>query len=1230
MKNNIFKKASGFILAAVMLLLMACTMPVRVCAEETVEEISGTLGSITWRYGYDTLYNSMSLIISGEGDIPTLDELGLEAYPWAELNFKLITIEEGITSIPSGFCNSYSLSMTLPESLECIYSGAFGGEIDVLYVTIKSFDCIFEENAFNTENVTSSYIMAYNSSTAMEFANDNGLGFYSLGDKNFGTYNDGVFEYDLYNDFAAVSAYLGEESEITIPSEAEGLPVRKIGKGVFSDCKFLTSVIIPDSVESIGQKAFSGCTSLKEVIIPDSVYGMGDGVFSGCTSLEVIDLPDSITFVTNSAFEDCTSLSEVIIPESATVIYPYAFKGCTALTQIELPDSITSIGDYAFYGLDLTSIKLPMNLNSIGELAFGECKNLTYIELPEGIDRIHYNSFYNTPAMEVMDFPDDIDIILDSNSFSSSQTGETNGYVPECITKMYSDSYKNYENLYIGAKLEFFIILNNTESYYCDRELKNIYIDEANPYFCAEDGVLYNKDRTEIIYIAKSHGFENGTMTIPATVKKISCDISECSISFLVVEEGNNYFSSQDGILYNKDKTEIVCIPKNCEFENGVLNISAALKIIPSNIYDYNISSICVEEGNNYFSSQDGVLFDAEKKTLIAYPAKKTDSHYIVPYGTETISKQSFYESQVKLIEIPDSVNEIEQGAFWGTFLEAIVFEHDSTSALSIPIDFEGHNDISDNNYYPDTLYYSYKGSVIETMFPDNFVEMGRETSGSCGNDLTWKYSDFNLIIKGSGEMTTCSQGEYPWSGFPCVDVKFEGSDITISDYAFAQNELLCTLDLTGVTTIGNSAFFFCKNLSEITGGDGVRMIKPYGIFNTEWSDSVHDETGMNILGSVLVKYAGTSSTAEIPDNVTYVASGAFSGNICDTLYVPEKGVTYSGGAFGNNTSIKHVRFKDTETDVTYDDFKKAAKLCTEKVFIDSSGNEITGMTFTSDNSIMSLANAIENTPYMENIYDEYCKNIISLCSDNMTDQQIIDIIYNYTNQNIDYGFTYIESPYGTYKADDTYYELCGGLAHNPAGIVFLNRGVCSAFAELVNIYATLVNETGISDTLYSESVTGLNHEWNAIGLDAGTENEKWYYMDLSNRTYLIGYENDILSLNPEMFAYDSELTENDDGTYTVTLTSGKVINIQSADAELVTVKGDVNGDGRVMIDDATAVLAIYAETAAGMETSGNTAAADIDGNGSIDITDATAILTYYAQYSAGMDPDWNVLLGAG
>lgn len=76
-------------------------------------------------------------------------------------------------------------------------------------------------------------------------------------------------------------------------------------------------------------------------------------------------------------------------------------------------------------------------------------------------------------------------------------------------------------------------------------------------------------------------------------------------------------------------------------------------------------------------------------------------------------------------------------------------------------------------------------------------------------------------------------------------------------------------------------------------------------------------------------------------------------------------------------------------------------------------------------------------------------------------------------------------------------------------------------------------------------------------------------------------------------------------------------------------VKGDINGDSSVSIDDAVEVLTIYAETAVGMETTGNISAADVDGNRTIEIADAVAILTYYAQYSAGMNPDWGELLYA-
>ena len=74
----------------------------------------------------------------------------------------------------------------------------------------------------------------------------------------------------------------------------------------------------------------------------------------------------------------------------------------------------------------------------------------------------------------------------------------------------------------------------------------------------------------------------------------------------------------------------------------------------------------------------------------------------------------------------------------------------------------------------------------------------------------------------------------------------------------------------------------------------------------------------------------------------------------------------------------------------------------------------------------------------------------------------------------------------------------------------------------------------------------------------------------------------------------------------------------QSAEAE----KGDINQDGTVGIDDATAVLDYYAKTAAGIDTAA-IANADIDGDGNITMSDATYILTYYAMTSAGLPCTW-------
>ena len=75
----------------------------------------------------------------------------------------------------------------------------------------------------------------------------------------------------LTNDTAEIKAYTGEETELIIPSELNGVKVTTIGAKAFLSFIRLKSVVIPDGVISIGNSAFSSCKYLSSVIIPNTV-----------------------------------------------------------------------------------------------------------------------------------------------------------------------------------------------------------------------------------------------------------------------------------------------------------------------------------------------------------------------------------------------------------------------------------------------------------------------------------------------------------------------------------------------------------------------------------------------------------------------------------------------------------------------------------------------------------------------------------------------------------------------------------------------------------------------------------------------------------------------------------------------------------------------------------------------------------------------------------------------
>ena len=111
-------------------------------------------------------------------------------------------------------------------------------------------------------------------------------------------------EYTLSDDgtYYIVSGYVVEPTEVVIPAEYNGLPVKEIGDSAFRSCSSLTSITLPNSVISIGDDAFYACCSLTSITIPDSVIGIGNYAFIYCSSLTSITIPDSVISIGDDAF----------------------------------------------------------------------------------------------------------------------------------------------------------------------------------------------------------------------------------------------------------------------------------------------------------------------------------------------------------------------------------------------------------------------------------------------------------------------------------------------------------------------------------------------------------------------------------------------------------------------------------------------------------------------------------------------------------------------------------------------------------------------------------------------------------------------------------------------------------------------------------------------------------------------------------------------------------------
>ena len=520
--------------------------------------------------------------------------------------------------------------------------------------------------------------------------------------------------------------------------DLSGSTFTSIGYAAFFDCTSLTSVVIPNSVTSIGDAAFSNCTGLTSVVIPNSVTSIGDYAFSNCTGLTSVTIPKSVTNIGGGLFVACTSLTAInvdagnstfssqdgvlynkakttliaypagktgntfTIPNSVTSIGDAAFSNCTRLTSVTIPNSVTSIGYGAFDGCtSLTSVTIPNSVTSIGNFAFDGCTSLTSVTIGNGVTSIGYGAFYGCTSLTSVTIPNSVTSI-GGGAFErcTSLASVTIGNGVTSIEYRAFSGCTGLTSVTIGSGVTS---IEWWRTFYDCTSLAAINVDAGNSTFSSQDGILYNKAKTAIVFVPKKI---TGTINIPNSITSIkNSAFVDCtkitainigtvtsvtvinsddttysnvgiisaiyshgltSLTAINIDAANTEYSSVDGVVYNKNKTTLIRYPEGKT--GSTFTIPAGVTSIESGAFSdcTRLTAINVDSGNSAYISDNGVLYNKTKTTLVAYPAGKTGNTFTIPNSVTTIERRAFWGcTGLTSITIPNSVTVIGWNAFW-------------------------------------------------------------------------------------------------------------------------------------------------------------------------------------------------------------------------------------------------------------------------------------------------------------------------------------------------------------------------------------------------------------------------------------------------------------------------------------------------------------------------------------------------------------------------------------
>ena len=654
--------------------------------------------------------------------------------------------------------------------------------------------------------------------------------------------------------------------KIIFPDDAN---ILSFGYRAFYNAKNLTGITVPSSVVSIDYYAFANCGKLNQVVFMEGnrLTGVYEGAFYGCNSLVDFELPSSVAEISEFAFYGCSGLTKIPVPEGTELkgIYDYSMAYTGLSGELVIPETVMDIGAYAFMGTRIDKVTIPADQAKtllIGIGAFRDCNYITEITVP----------FIGASF-------DDDDITWFGYIFGAGDVGANASYVPESlkivningdITTLGYGAFFNLESL---EKLNVPASITKvapSNMYFCDAEyeLKNtvLFVDsEGNPNstLLFSDigsgliGTLKVADGPSTIAIYNMYHFSG--IEIPSSVTRIEalnsynlkdlvipenvrCDSSSFSgvgrsaiWDSVTISKNNPYHTAVDGVIYNKDMTEIISVTPAV---SANITLPNTLTTIPENAF--------------------------RERNVI---------NVVIPEGVTSIHKNAFYLARVKTITLPSTLKAIGTDAFAGTRIETIYNNSD------LQLDFWSSDyggiaqSVSTIVEKDGTVRTANNQAQYEYAEKDEFL-FRRQTGGSwqligyTGNQM-----QITLPLTFNGQQYDL----YEFSSNARKIIVPEGIE-RIGDGAFEYNELVETITLpSSLKEIGNSAFYNCNSMKEIVIPEAVHSIGASAFSGCSALESINIPSNVGYIGEGVFSTCRALKNIDVADSNTYCSK---EGNI--------------------------------------------------------------------------------------------------------------------------------------------------------------------------------------------------------------------------------------------------------------------------------------------------------------------------------------------------------------